>query len=58
MHLTQLARDYGGKPAVIMAGSGAILSYAELDRQSNQIAQLFCCTRRGPPAGRRASCPR
>ena len=41
MHLTQLARDYGDKPAVIMAGSGAILSYAELERQSNQIAQLF-----------------
>jgi len=41
MHLTQLAREYGGKPAVIMAGSGAVLTYAELDRQSNKIAQLF-----------------
>ncbi|MGD0238926.1 MAG: acyl-CoA synthetase [Streptosporangiaceae bacterium] len=41
MHLTQLAREHGGKPAVIMAGSGAVLSYAELDRQSNKIAQLF-----------------
>ena len=41
MHLSKLAREYGGKPAVIMAGSGAILSYAELDRQSNRIAQLF-----------------
>jgi acyl-CoA synthetase (AMP-forming)/AMP-acid ligase II len=41
MHLTELAREHGGKPAVIMAGSGATLSYAELDRQSNQIAQLF-----------------
>jgi len=41
MHLTQLARDHGDKPAVIMAGSGTTLSYAELDRQSNQIAQLF-----------------
>jgi acyl-CoA synthetase (AMP-forming)/AMP-acid ligase II len=41
MHLTQLAREYGDKPAVIMAGSGATLSYAELDRQSNQIAWLF-----------------
>ena len=41
MHLTELARDYGDKPAVIMAGSGATLSYAELDRQSNKIAQLF-----------------
>jgi long-chain acyl-CoA synthetase len=41
MHLTELAREHGGKPAVIMAGSGATLSYAELDRKSNQIAQLF-----------------
>jgi long-chain acyl-CoA synthetase len=41
MHLTQLAREHGGKPAVIMAGSGVRLSYAELERQSNQIAQLF-----------------
>jgi acyl-CoA synthetase (AMP-forming)/AMP-acid ligase II len=41
MHLTELAREHGGKPAVIMAGSGATLSYAELDRQSNKIAQLF-----------------
>jgi acyl-CoA synthetase (AMP-forming)/AMP-acid ligase II len=49
MHLTRLAREYGGKPAVIMAGSGAVLSYAELDRQSNKIAQLFRS---------RASCPR
>ncbi len=41
MHLTRLAREYGDKPAVIMGGSGATLSYAELERQSNQIAQLF-----------------
>ena len=41
MHLTELAREHGDKPAVIMAGSGATLSYAELDRQSNQIAHLF-----------------
>ena len=41
MHLTQLAREYGDKPAVIMAGSGVRLSYAELERQSNQVAQLF-----------------
>lgn len=41
MHLTQLARAYGDKPAVIMGGSGVRLSYAELERQSNQIAQLF-----------------
>jgi long-chain acyl-CoA synthetase len=41
MHLTHLARELGDKPAVIMAGSGATLSYTELDRQSNKIAQLF-----------------
>ena len=41
MHLTELAREHGDKPAVIMGGSGATLSYAELDRQSNQIAHLF-----------------
>jgi acyl-CoA synthetase (AMP-forming)/AMP-acid ligase II len=41
MHLTDLARVHGDKPAVIMAGSGAVLTYAELDRQSNQIARLF-----------------
>ena len=41
MHLTELAREYGEKPAVIMGGSGAALSYAELERQSNKIARLF-----------------
>ena len=41
MHLTQLAREHGDKPAIIMAESGATLSYAELERQSNQIAHLF-----------------
>ena len=41
MHLTELAREHGDKPAVIMAGSGASLSYAELERQSNKIAHLF-----------------
>jgi long-chain acyl-CoA synthetase len=41
MHLTQLAREHGDKPAIIMADSGATLSYAELERQSNQIAHLF-----------------
>src|SRR5580700_7861531 len=41
MHLTQLAREHGDKPAVIMAESGATLSYAELERQSNKIAHLF-----------------
>jgi len=35
MHLTRLAREHGDKPAIIMAESGATLSYAELERQSN-----------------------
>ncbi len=48
MHLTQLAREHGDKPAVIMAGSGATLSYAELERQSNKIAHLFRCPRPAP----------
>jgi hypothetical protein len=30
MRLTSLARELGDQPAVIMAGSGATLSYAEL----------------------------
>lgn len=41
MHLTELAREHGDKPAVVMGGSGATLSYAELERQSNKIAHLF-----------------
>jgi long-chain acyl-CoA synthetase len=41
MHLTELAREHGDKPAVIMADSGATLSYAELERQSNKVAHLF-----------------
>jgi long-chain acyl-CoA synthetase len=41
MNLTGLAREHGDKPAVIMAGSGESLSYAELERRSNQVAHLF-----------------
>jgi long-chain acyl-CoA synthetase len=41
MHLTRLARGHGDKPAVIMGESGASLSYAELERQSNRVAHLF-----------------
>ena len=41
MHLTELAREYGDKPAVIMGESGESLSYAELERQSNKVAHLF-----------------
>src|SRR3984885_13196517 len=41
MNLTDLAREHGDKPAVIMGGSGATMSFAELERRSNQVAHLF-----------------
>jgi len=40
-HPTFHARSDPDKPAVIMAGSGAVMTYAELDRESNRFAQLF-----------------
>ncbi|MCB2057090.1 MAG: acyl-CoA synthetase [Novosphingobium sp.] len=41
MHPSIHARSNPGKPAVIMAASGETISYAELDRRSNQVAQLL-----------------
>jgi long-chain acyl-CoA synthetase len=41
MNLTDLAREHGDKPAVIMGGSGATMSFAELEYRSNQVAHLF-----------------
>ncbi|MBP7065789.1 acyl-CoA synthetase [Ferrovibrio sp.] len=41
LHPAFHAQSQPDKPAYIMAGSGASLSYAELDRRSNQGAQLF-----------------
>ncbi|HEY1706333.1 MAG TPA: acyl-CoA synthetase [Trebonia sp.] len=41
MNLTELAAGLGDKPAIIMGGSGDVLTYAELERRSNQIAHLF-----------------
>jgi len=41
MQLTELAAELKGKPAVVMGGSGATLSYRELEHRSNQIARLF-----------------
>jgi acyl-CoA synthetase (AMP-forming)/AMP-acid ligase II len=41
MNLTELAREHGDKPAVIMGGTGAAMSFAELERRSNQVAHLF-----------------
>ncbi|MDE2412379.1 MAG: acyl-CoA synthetase [Sphingomonadales bacterium] len=41
MHPSVHARNNPDKPAIIMAGSGETISYAELDRRSNQVAQLL-----------------
>ncbi|MBV8692145.1 MAG: AMP-binding protein, partial [Actinobacteria bacterium] len=35
------AQSTPDKPAVIMAGSGEIVTYKQLDERSNQLAQLF-----------------
>ncbi|TWH17994.1 acyl-CoA synthetase (AMP-forming)/AMP-acid ligase II [Rhodococcus rhodochrous J45] len=49
MNLTDLAATYEDKPAIVMAGSGATLSYRELEVASNRIAHLF--RQRGLRAG-------
>ncbi|HOB13975.1 MAG TPA: acyl-CoA synthetase [Novosphingobium sp.] len=41
MHPSIHARSTPDKPAIIMAGSGEAISYAELDARSNQVAQLL-----------------
>jgi acyl-CoA synthetase (AMP-forming)/AMP-acid ligase II len=41
MHPSVHAQTNPDKPAVIMAGSGETISYAELDRRSNRVAQLI-----------------
>ena len=41
MHPSVHAKAHPDKPAIIMAGSGEIVTYAELDRRSNQVAQLL-----------------
>ncbi|NNL84009.1 MAG: AMP-binding protein [Myxococcales bacterium] len=41
MHPGVYAAHTPEKPAIVMAGSGAVTSYAELDRRANQAAQLF-----------------
>ncbi|WP_280490120.1 acyl-CoA synthetase [Nocardia carnea] len=49
MNLTHLAAAHENKPAIVMAGSDATLSYRELECASNRIAHLF--RRRGLRAG-------
>ena len=41
MHPSVHAQTNPDKPAVIMAASGETISYAELDRRSNRVAQLI-----------------
>jgi acyl-CoA synthetase (AMP-forming)/AMP-acid ligase II len=41
MHPSIHARTQPDRPAIIMAASGETVSYAELDRRSNQVAQLL-----------------
>src|SRR5215831_11259073 len=41
MHPFIHAQSTPDKPAFIMAGTGAVVTYAELDRRSNQGAQFF-----------------
>ncbi|GGK88303.1 acyl-CoA synthetase [Planomonospora parontospora subsp. parontospora] len=41
MHPGAIAAVSPDKPAVIMAGSGRVVTYRELDEESNRLAQLF-----------------
>ncbi|GAA3138819.1 acyl-CoA synthetase [Planomonospora alba] len=41
MHPGAIAAVSPGKPAVIMAGSGRVVTYRELDEESNRLAHLF-----------------
>ncbi|MCW2881447.1 MAG: AMP-dependent synthetase and ligase [Sphaerisporangium sp.] len=41
MHPGAVAAQTPGKPAVIMAGSGRVVTYRELDEESNRLARFF-----------------
>ncbi|MFN5782929.1 MAG: acyl-CoA synthetase [Novosphingobium sp.] len=41
MHPSVHAQTQPDRPAIIMAGSGETITFAELDRRSNQVAQLL-----------------
>jgi long-chain acyl-CoA synthetase len=40
-HISVFAESHPDKPALIMAGSGESISFAELDKRSNKVAQLI-----------------
>lgn len=44
MHPANHAKTMSDAPAIVMAGSGATMTYAELDARSNQVAQLLRAT--------------
>ncbi|GAA1300536.1 acyl-CoA synthetase [Planotetraspora silvatica] len=44
MHPGAIAAETPDKPAVIMAGSGRVVTYRELDEESNRLAHLFRAT--------------
>ncbi|MEY2909171.1 MAG: hypothetical protein RLZZ602_1694, partial [Pseudomonadota bacterium] len=48
-HLSVTAAETPSKPAFIMANSGEMVTYKELDERSNQVAQLLrlCGVNRG-----------
>src|SRR5215471_14501726 len=41
VHLGQIAAQTPDKPAVIMAGSGEVRTFRELNEESNRLAQLM-----------------
>lgn len=41
MHLGQIAAQTPDKPAVVMAGSGRVITFRELNEESNRLAQLL-----------------
>ncbi len=41
MHIGMHAQSTPDKPALVMAGSGEVVTYRQLDERSNRVAQLF-----------------